>query len=117
MYQNDSTLKANPKHANPATTSSTNSVVIQVMTRLECLRGSTTSRPNPVNVKIAWQANQQKLKWDKAAVNMPLPLELVHIDLAMHFTTKIEFTCLLVAVDDALSFTYVKLLQTKSDAL
>ncbi|SAM81981.1 uncharacterized protein UBRO_20030 [Ustilago bromivora] len=37
-------------------------------------------------------------------------LELVHIDLTTHLLTKTEFTCLLVAIDDASSFTYVKLL-------
>ncbi|KAJ1601963.1 hypothetical protein NDA14_000197 [Ustilago hordei] len=45
------------------------------------------------------------------------PLELVHIDLTTHLSTKTEFTCLLVTVDDASSFTYVKPLQAKSDAL
>ncbi|SAM85557.1 uncharacterized protein UBRO_20001 [Ustilago bromivora] len=46
-----------------------------------------------------------------------LPLELVHIDLATHFSTKMEFTCLLVAMDNTSSFTYVKPLHTKSNAL
>ncbi|KAJ1042856.1 hypothetical protein NDA10_000805 [Ustilago hordei] len=45
------------------------------------------------------------------------PLELIHIDLAMHWSMKTEVTCLLVTIDDASSFTYVKPLQTKSDAL
>ncbi|KAJ1024518.1 hypothetical protein NDA13_004449 [Ustilago tritici] len=45
------------------------------------------------------------------------PLELVHINLAMHWSTKTEVTCLLVAIDNASSFTYVKPLQAKSDAL
>lgn len=39
-----------------------------------------------------------------------LTLELVHIDLATHFSTKTEFPYLPVAVDDTSSFTYVKLL-------
>ncbi|UTT93870.1 hypothetical protein NDA17_001662 [Ustilago hordei] len=44
-------------------------------------------------------------------------MELIHVDLAMHFSMMMEFTCLLVAIDDASSFTYVKPLQAKSDAL
>ncbi|SOV02232.1 uncharacterized protein UDID_19151 [Ustilago sp. UG-2017a] len=46
-----------------------------------------------------------------------LPLELLHVDLATHFLTRMEYSCLLVAVDDASSFTYVKPMRTKSDAL
>ncbi|SAM85908.1 uncharacterized protein UBRO_20068 [Ustilago bromivora] len=46
-----------------------------------------------------------------------LPLELVHVDLVMHFTMKTEFTCLLVMVDDMSSFKYVKPLRKKSDVL
>ncbi|KAJ1576459.1 hypothetical protein NDA12_005322 [Ustilago hordei] len=45
------------------------------------------------------------------------PLELIHVDLTTHLSTKTEFTCLLVAIDDTSSFTYVKPLQAKSDAL
>ncbi|KAJ1572182.1 hypothetical protein NDA15_006802 [Ustilago hordei] len=45
------------------------------------------------------------------------PLELVHVDLSTHFSEQTEFTCVLVAIDDASSFTYVKPLRKKSDAL
>ncbi|CCF53498.1 hypothetical protein NDA11_001822 [Ustilago hordei] len=45
------------------------------------------------------------------------PLELIHIDLAMHWSMKTEVTCLLVAIDNTSSFTYMKPLQMKSDAL
>ena len=45
------------------------------------------------------------------------PLELVHVDLAMHWLMKTEVTCLLIAIDDASSFTYVKPLWAKLDAL
>ncbi|KAJ1038018.1 hypothetical protein NDA10_000757 [Ustilago hordei] len=44
-------------------------------------------------------------------------LELVHVNLAMHWSMKTEAMCLLVTIDDASSFTYVKPLQAKSDAL
>ncbi|SAM85300.1 uncharacterized protein UBRO_20893 [Ustilago bromivora] len=44
-------------------------------------------------------------------------LELVHVNLTTHLSTKTEFTCLLVAVDDTSSFTYVRLPQAKSDVL
>ncbi|KAJ1583933.1 hypothetical protein NDA11_000432 [Ustilago hordei] len=45
------------------------------------------------------------------------PLDLVHVDLAMHWSTKTEVTCLLVAIDDASSFMYMKPLWAKLDAL
>ncbi|KAJ1575052.1 hypothetical protein NDA15_005877 [Ustilago hordei] len=45
------------------------------------------------------------------------PLELVHVDLAMHWLMKTEVTGLLIAIDDASSFTYVKPLWAKLDAL
>lgn len=45
------------------------------------------------------------------------PLDLVHVDLDTHWSTKTEVTCLLVAIDNTSSFTYVKPLWAKLDAL
>ncbi|SPC66979.1 uncharacterized protein UHOD_11449 [Ustilago sp. UG-2017b] len=45
------------------------------------------------------------------------PLDLVHVDLATHWSTKTKVTCLLVTIDNTSSFTYVKPLRAKSDAL
>ncbi|CCF48172.1 uncharacterized protein UHO2_06162 [Ustilago hordei] len=45
------------------------------------------------------------------------PLELVHVDLLTHFSDQTEFTSVLVAIDNASSFTYVKPLCRKANAL
>ncbi|KAJ1597644.1 hypothetical protein NDA14_006965 [Ustilago hordei] len=55
--------------------------------------------------------------FDNEAKTSRYPLELVHVDLAMHWLMKTEVTCLLIAIDDASSFTYVKPLWAKLDAL
>jgi len=51
-----------------------------------------------------------------SGIRAAMPLDLLHIDLA-DYSNKTEFRYLLVVVDDASSFTYVKPLPKKSDAL
>ncbi|SAM86010.1 uncharacterized protein UBRO_21019 [Ustilago bromivora] len=44
-------------------------------------------------------------------------LKLVHFNLSTHFSSQTEFTSVLVAIDDASSFTYVKPLCSKANTL